>query len=72
MPTYRFRLIAVDGVIRSPGVNDAVSDAAAFQAAGELLMESDFPVIEVWRSGQMLRRLSKTSENISSVNPMHL
>ena len=59
MPTYRFRLIATDGVIQSPGTTDADCDDAACEVATELLLDSDYPVIEVWQAGAMIYRLSK-------------
>ena len=59
MPTYRFRLIATDGVIQTAGPRDADSDDAACREASDLLLESAFPVIEVWRNDGMIFRLSK-------------
>ena len=59
MPTYHLRLIAPDGVIRSAGHRDAASDDAVCEVASELLLESVFPVIEVWRSDEMIYRVSK-------------
>ena len=57
--TYRFRLIATNGGVGSVCVMKADSDDKACELASELLLESIFPIIEVWRARKMIYRVRK-------------
>ncbi len=59
MSNYRFVLVATPGTAGSACVIEADSDDMACELGSELLRESDFPIVEVWRAREMIQRMSK-------------
>ena len=59
MPVYAFTLIAEDSSSELAGVCEASSDEEACDIATEILLDHEFPIIEVWRGKWMIYRLSK-------------
>jgi len=59
MSSYRFVLVASHGPVGSACVIEADSDDMACELGSELLWESDFPIVEVWRAREMISRMSK-------------
>jgi hypothetical protein len=66
---YAFTLIAADGSSQSAGVREAASDDDACELASELLLESEFPIIEVWRGRWRIYRVSKIDNEQSDRKP---
>ena len=69
MTIYGFTLIAADGSSQPAGAKEAASDDDACELASELLLESDFPIIEVWRGRWMIYRVSKVDHQQSERKP---
>ena len=69
MTIYAFTLIAADGRSQSAGARKAASDDDAREIASELLLESEFPIIEVWRGRWMIYRVSKVDHEQSDRKP---
>ena len=59
VPVYAFTLIAEDSSSQLARVCEACSDDEACDIATEILLETDFPIIEVWRGKWMVYRLSR-------------
>jgi hypothetical protein len=59
MPTYRFSFIETNGRAGTACVMEADSDDDACELASELLLESNFQLIEVWRASDMICRVCK-------------
>ena len=59
MSSYRFVLVATHGPAGSACIIEADSDDMACELGSELLWESDFPIIEVWRAREMIYRMTK-------------
>jgi hypothetical protein len=59
MSNYRFVLVAARGPAGSACIIEAASDDVACELGSELLWESDFPTVEVWRACEMICRVSK-------------
>ena len=59
MSNYRFVLVAPRGLAGSACIIEADSDDMACELGSELLWESDFRIIEVWRAREMIYRMSK-------------
>jgi hypothetical protein len=66
---YAFTLIAADGSSQSADAREATSDDDACEIASELLLESDCPIIEVWRGQWMIYRVSKIDHVQSDRKP---
>jgi hypothetical protein len=69
---YGFTLIAADGSSQSAEAKEAACDDDACEIASELLLESDFPIIEVWRGRWMIYRVSKVDpdQSATGANPV--
>jgi hypothetical protein len=59
MSNYRFVLVATHPAAGSACVIEADSDDMACELGSELLWESGFPIIEVWRAREMICRMCK-------------
>ena len=59
MSNYRFVLVATHGPGGSACIIEADSDDMACELGSELLLESEFPIVEVWRAREMIYRMSK-------------
>ena len=59
MSNYRFVLVATQPAGAAACVIEADSDDMAYELGNELLWESDFPTIEVWRARELIYRMCK-------------
>jgi hypothetical protein len=69
MPIYGFTLISASGGSQEVAVREAASDDDACELASELLLESDFAIVEVLHGRRVIYRVSKIDPEPSERKP---
>ena len=59
MASYRFTLLASDGSVQSNCTMESPSEDEACEIGSELLLKSEFNVLEIWRGSTMIFRVAK-------------
>ena len=63
MASYRFTLLASDGSLQTNSAMESPSDDEACEIGSELLLRSEFNVLEIWRGSAMIFRVAKVDRD---------